>query len=133
MPLKPKPSLAAAAGAAAATPSVSVEDLFTTLARHTKDSDFPKAVKVADQSCRLSPPPILLRSAPIRSDLCLSFPFSVLAVVPGDEDALLCKVVGLIKSDDIDRAVRCIEGAQGLPLDLRYYKVIIIVSGFWVQ
>ncbi|KAG9132792.1 hypothetical protein Leryth_014055 [Lithospermum erythrorhizon] len=67
---------------AAAPPSVPVEDLFTSLNRHIQNEDFNQAVKLADQ---------------------------VLVAVPGDEDAMKCKVVALIKADNIDEAVEAIQ------------------------
>lgn len=34
-----------------------------------------------------------------------------------------CKVVALIKSDAIDKALSAIQAFKGLPIDLRFYKV----------
>ncbi|KAL7113420.1 hypothetical protein ACP275_04G059400 [Erythranthe tilingii] len=68
--------------AAAAAPAVAVEDLFTSLNRHIQRSEFDLAVKVSDQ---------------------------VLSILPGDEDAIRCKVVALIKNDSIDDALCAIE------------------------
>uniref|UniRef100_A0A0D9V8S4 Signal recognition particle subunit SRP72 n=1 Tax=Leersia perrieri TaxID=77586 RepID=A0A0D9V8S4_9ORYZ len=81
--------------AAAAAPPVAVEDLFTALNRHIDAGEFPQAVKVADQ---------------------------VLAVAPGDEDAVRCKVVAHIKSDATEKALAAIRAAERLPIDLSYYK-----------
>lgn len=50
--------------------------------------------------------------------------FAVLAIAPGDEDALRCKIVALIKSDGIDRALSTIQASQNIPIDLRFYKVL---------
>jgi hypothetical protein len=44
-------------------------------------------------------------------------------VAPGDEDAVRCKVVAHIKSDNTDRALAAIRAADRLPVDLSYYKV----------
>ncbi|TVU36231.1 hypothetical protein EJB05_18168 [Eragrostis curvula] len=88
------PPKSKAAAAAAAEP-VALEDLFSTLHRHIEAGDFPQAVKVADQ---------------------------VLKAAPGDEDAVRCKVVGHIKSDETDKALAAIRAAERLPIDLSYYK-----------
>ncbi|KAM0849683.1 hypothetical protein ACQ4PT_053579 [Festuca glaucescens] len=88
------PPKSKAAAAAAAEP-VSVEDLFSALHRHIEAGQFPQAVKVADQ---------------------------VLAVAPGDEDAVRCKVVAHIKSEKADKALAAIRAAERLPIDLSYYK-----------
>ncbi|XP_078440836.1 SRP72 RNA-binding domain-containing protein [Wolffia australiana] len=83
--------------AAAAPAAVPVEELFSTLQRHVKAMEFEKVAKVADQ---------------------------VLAASPGDEDALRCKIVALIKADSIDRALLCIntEAAKGSTADFGFYK-----------
>ncbi|KAL6616515.1 hypothetical protein ACP70R_038785 [Stipagrostis hirtigluma subsp. patula] len=88
------PPKSKAAAAAAAEP-VAVEDLFSALHRHIEAGDFSQAVKVADQ---------------------------VLKAAPGDEDAVRCKVVALIKSDETDKALAAIRAAERLPIDLSYYK-----------
>ncbi|KAG9446729.1 hypothetical protein H6P81_012857 [Aristolochia fimbriata] len=75
--------------------SVPLEDLFASLDRHLQNFDYDQVVKVADQ---------------------------VLSNAPGDEDALRCKVVALIKGDKIDRAVSIIQASERLPIDLRFYK-----------
>ncbi|WOL08802.1 signal recognition particle subunit SRP72-like [Canna indica] len=90
--VNPKPSPAAPPPAAQAVP---VEDLFSLLHRHAQNFEYEQAAKVADQ---------------------------VLAVVPGDEDALRCKIVALIKSDAIDKALSAIEVSRHLPVDLRFYE-----------
>ncbi|OEL36703.1 Signal recognition particle subunit SRP72 [Dichanthelium oligosanthes] len=89
------PPKSKAAAAAAAEP-VSVEDLFTSLHRHIQDGEFKQAVKVADQ---------------------------VLKAAPGDEDAVRCKVVAHIKSDEIDKALAAMRAAERLPIDLSYCKI----------
>ncbi|XP_058102156.1 uncharacterized protein LOC131246246 [Magnolia sinica] len=76
-------------------PSTSLEDLFSTLNGHIQKSEYDKAVKVSDQ---------------------------VLVIAPGDEDALRCKVVALIKSESIDQALSLIQACEGLSIDLRFYK-----------
>ncbi|CAA6664168.1 unnamed protein product [Spirodela intermedia] len=95
MPPKGKAKPAAPAAAAAA-PAVQVEDLFSALHRHIQAFEYKQAAKVADQ---------------------------VLEAVPGDEDALRCKVVALIKADAIDRALLSIpaDTTKGLQ-DLGFYK-----------
>ncbi|XP_044491004.1 signal recognition particle subunit SRP72 [Mangifera indica] len=76
-------------------PPPAIEDLFTSLNRHIERSEFEQAVKVADQ---------------------------VLSIAPGDEDAVRCKVVALIKADDIDGALSTIQSSQKLPIDFSYFK-----------
>ncbi|KAL0437227.1 UNVERIFIED_CONTAM: Signal recognition particle subunit SRP72 [Sesamum radiatum] len=71
------------AAAAAPAPAVAIEDLFTSLNRHIQRSEFDLAVKVSDQ---------------------------VLAIAPGDEDAIGCKIVALIKNDNIEEALSAIQG-----------------------
>lgn len=84
------------AAAAAVVPTVAIEDLFTSLNRHIQRSEFNLAVRVADQ---------------------------VLKIAPGDEDAIRCKVVALIKSDKIDDALSTIEVlSRKSPIDLAFYK-----------
>ncbi|KAI3748284.1 hypothetical protein L6452_11262 [Arctium lappa] len=79
-----------------ATPAVSVEDLFTTLYRHIQRSEYEQAVKVADQ---------------------------VLSVAPGDEDAIRCKIVSLIKADNIDGALSTIVAcSKKFPFDFDFFK-----------
>ncbi|KAI4336625.1 hypothetical protein L6164_015127 [Bauhinia variegata] len=79
---------------AASSPPL-VEDLFTALNRHIQRSDFEHAVKVADQ---------------------------ILSISPGDEDALRCKVVALIKADSIDDALSTIQASQTPPADFNFCK-----------
>ncbi|KAJ9540423.1 hypothetical protein OSB04_026929 [Centaurea solstitialis] len=79
-----------------ATAAVSVEDLFMTLDRHIQRSEYDRAVKVADQ---------------------------VLSVAPGDEDAIQCKIVALIKADNIDAALSTIVASSNkFPLDFGFFK-----------
>ncbi|KAJ0971066.1 hypothetical protein J5N97_019025 [Dioscorea zingiberensis] len=89
---KAKPKPSAPPTSAASIP---LEDLFSTLNRHIQSFQYDLAAKVADQ---------------------------ILAVSPGDEDAVRCKVVALIKSDAIDRAMAAINAFKGLPIDLKFYK-----------
>ncbi|KAJ4775657.1 Signal recognition particle subunit SRP72 [Rhynchospora pubera] len=81
--------------ASSSTQAPSLEDLFATLHRHVENNDLAKVVKVADQ---------------------------VLAIAPGDEDAIHCKVVALIRSEAIDKALNVIKAASSLPIDLSSYK-----------
>ncbi|XP_072989496.1 uncharacterized protein [Typha latifolia] len=89
---KEKPKLSPPPPASQSPP---LEDLFSALHRHAQSLEYDQAVKVADQ---------------------------VLAVAPADEDAVRCKVVALIKSDAIDKALAAIQAAEKLPIDLRFYK-----------
>lgn len=50
--------------------------------------------------------------------------FSVLSILPGDEDALHCKVVALIKRDHFDRALSVIEASKKSPVYFGFYKVL---------
>ncbi|KAI0491285.1 hypothetical protein KFK09_025545 [Dendrobium nobile] len=72
-----------------------LEDLFSALHRHSENSQYDQVVQVADQ---------------------------VLSVAPGDEDAIRCKIVALIKSDAIDKALSTILASESLPIDLKFYK-----------
>ncbi|PIN16016.1 Signal recognition particle, subunit Srp72 [Handroanthus impetiginosus] len=82
--------------AAAAAPAVSLEDLFTSLNRHIQQSEFDLAIKVSDQ---------------------------VLSIAPGDEDAIRCKVVALIKNDSIDDALSAIEEfSKKSAVDFSFFK-----------
>lgn len=76
-------------------PAASIEDLFTSLNRHIERAQYDQAVKVADQ---------------------------VLSIAPGDEDALRCKIVALIKADNVDDAFKVIQSSQKLPVDLNFAK-----------
>ncbi|KAK9117452.1 hypothetical protein Sjap_016399 [Stephania japonica] len=77
------------------SPAVPIEDLFASLNRHIQRSEYEEATKVADQ---------------------------VLAAAPGDEDALRCKIVALIKADDIDRALSAIQAAEKRSFDFSLFK-----------
>ncbi|OAY85679.1 Signal recognition particle subunit SRP72 [Ananas comosus] len=94
-PTQAKPSPPPSGGASFSASAVPLEDLFSALHRHAQSLEFDQAAKVADQ---------------------------VLAIAPGDEDAVRCKVVALIKSDAIDKALAAIADAGRLPIDLRFYK-----------
>uniref|UniRef100_A0A2P2IW15 Signal recognition particle subunit SRP72 n=2 Tax=Rhizophora mucronata TaxID=61149 RepID=A0A2P2IW15_RHIMU len=72
-----------------------IEDLFTNLSRHIRGSEFEQAVKVAEQ---------------------------VLSIAPGDEDALRCKVVALLKADRIEDALSAIQSAPKRPADFDFLK-----------
>ncbi|CAI0426091.1 unnamed protein product [Linum tenue] len=82
-------------------PPPAIEDLFTKLNSHiegsgdrnNEQSELKKAVRVADQ---------------------------VLAIAPGDEDALRCKVVALIKNDSYDEALSAIRSAKNLKFDFSF-------------
>ncbi|XP_055815021.1 uncharacterized protein LOC129884760 [Solanum dulcamara] len=79
-----------------AEPPVGIEDLFTSLNRHIQRSEYEQGVKVSDQ---------------------------ILAAVPGDEDAIRCKVVALIKADSIEEAQVAIqECSRKAPIDLSFFK-----------
>ncbi|KAL8191829.1 hypothetical protein R6Q57_028560 [Mikania cordata] len=81
---------------AAPVPEIAIEDLFTTLNRHVQRSEYEQAIKVANQ---------------------------VLSVAPGDEDAIRCKIVSLIKADNIDDALSTIVTlSKKYPIDVGFYK-----------
>ncbi|KAM3287702.1 signal recognition particle subunit SRP72 [Capsicum chacoense] len=87
--MAPKPK---AKATSATTAAISIEDLFTNLNRHIQRSEYEQAVKVSDQ---------------------------LLAAAPGDEDAIRCKVVALVKADCIDEALAAIKKAS---VDLSFFK-----------
>ncbi|CAK9136975.1 unnamed protein product [Ilex paraguariensis] len=81
----------------ASQPAIAIEDLFTALNRHIDRSEFDQAIKVADQ---------------------------VLAIAPGDEDAIRCKIVALVKDDKIDEALLAISAySRKFPNDFSFFKV----------
>ncbi|KAF6156889.1 hypothetical protein GIB67_000429 [Kingdonia uniflora] len=84
---KPKPSTTPQPSQ---PPIVTLEDLFTSLNRHIQRSEYQQAVKLADQ---------------------------VLKLAPRDEDALRCKIVGLIKADNLDEALSAIRALEKIPRD----------------
>lgn len=51
------------------------------------------------------------------------FVLAVLAIAPGDEDAIRCKVVALIKDDKIDEALSLIQSSQRPAVDFSFFKV----------
>lgn len=54
----------------------------------------------------------------------VNFWFLVLSIAPGDEDAIRCKVVALIKNDKIEDALSAIEVfSKKFAIDLAFYKV----------
>ncbi|KAK3014303.1 hypothetical protein RJ639_008874 [Escallonia herrerae] len=76
--------------------AVGIEDLFTSLDRHIQRSEYEQAVKVSDQ---------------------------ILSIAPGDEDAIRCKTVALIKGDSIDEALSFIrEASRKFPIDFSFLK-----------
>ncbi|KAM1633553.1 hypothetical protein ACFXTN_010595 [Malus domestica] len=83
------------AAASPQQPPPSLEDLFSSLNKHIEESEFENAVKVADQ---------------------------VLSINRGDEDALRCKVVALIKADDIDAALSTIRSSKSPPADFSFFE-----------
>ncbi|CAN0929276.1 Signal recognition particle subunit SRP72 [Linum grandiflorum] len=99
--MAPKPRDKAKPSPAASQPPPAIEDLFTKLNSHIEGSSDPnieqseleKAVRVADQ---------------------------VLSIAPGDEDAIRCKVVALIKNDSYDNALSAIRSASKLQLDFSF-------------
>ncbi|KAJ0039074.1 hypothetical protein Pint_23645 [Pistacia integerrima] len=95
---KPKP--------APSQPPPAIEDLFTSLNRHIERSKFKQSVKVERS---------YLEQAVKVAD-------QVLSIAPGDEDAMRCKVVALIRADDIAGAVSTIQSSQKLPIDFSYFK-----------
>ncbi|KAK6776265.1 hypothetical protein RDI58_027266 [Solanum bulbocastanum] len=93
--MAPKPKEKAKASAVA-TPAISIEDLFTSLNRHIQRSEYEQAVKVSDQ---------------------------ILAAAPGDEDAIRCKVVALVKADSIEEALVTIKDCSKKgSVDLSFFK-----------
>lgn len=117
---KPKPSHSPS------QPPPPIEDLFASLSKHIDRSDFEQAVKVTDQG------PFL---GFITFSEFLNFNFwffdffffgglfAVLRVAPGDEDAIRCKVVALIKADRIDDALSTIQSTKKVPIDFTFFKV----------
>ncbi|KAJ0095508.1 hypothetical protein Patl1_16852 [Pistacia atlantica] len=95
---KPKP--------APSQPPPAIEDLFTSLSRHIERSKFKQSVEVERS---------YLEQAVKVAD-------QVLLIVPGDEDAMRCKVVALIRVGDIDGALSTIQSSQKLPIDFSYFK-----------
>lgn len=53
--------------------------------------------------------------------------FAVLSTNPSDEDAMRCKVVALIKADNIDDALSTIQSSQKFTCDFNYLKVFNVV------
>ncbi|XP_021842223.2 uncharacterized protein [Spinacia oleracea] len=76
-------------------PTISIEDLFTSLNKFIGKKEYAQVVKVAEQ---------------------------VLSTAPGDEDALRCKIVALINTDNIDGAIAVIQSSHKLPIDLSFLK-----------
>lgn len=67
---------------------------------------------------------------------CLFVHFSlieVLAAAPGDEDAIRCKIVALIKDDSVDEALASIQdSSKKTSIDFTFFKVIIITFFFFL-
>ncbi|KAL5057779.1 hypothetical protein RYX36_029383, partial [Vicia faba] len=75
------------------------KDLFITLNKHIQASVFTNAVKLIDQ---------------------------ILIIAPGDEDALRCKVVTLIKDDRFDDVVSAIPSSKTLLEDFHFLKAFYL-------
>lgn len=57
----------------------------------------------------------------------------MLSVSPGDEDALRCKIVALIKKDKIDDALATIqESSRKFPVDFRFFKVFYYTDSVYL-
>ena len=110
-------------------PVVSIEDLFTSLNRHIERVEYEQAVKVSDQGLPFFPFHFMFLSY-FLSQLLTYFPivFAVLAISPGDEDAVQCKIVALIRADNIDDALKAIDSFKKLPIDLNFFKVWKFIS-----
>ncbi|KAJ4834214.1 hypothetical protein Tsubulata_028868 [Turnera subulata] len=93
--MAPKPKDRGKTAASPSQPPPPIEDLFTNLNRHIQANEYNQAVKVADQ---------------------------VLSVAPNDEDALRCKVVALIKNDNIEKALSTVASAAILLPDFAHLK-----------
>ncbi|XP_022725659.1 signal recognition particle subunit SRP72-like [Durio zibethinus] len=93
--MAPKPKEKPKGAPSPLQPPPPIEDLFTSLDRHIQRSEFTQAVKVANQ---------------------------VLSVATGDEDAIRCKVVALIKGDKIEEALSTIQSVQKVSFDFSFYK-----------
>ncbi|XP_010044754.2 signal recognition particle subunit SRP72 [Eucalyptus grandis] len=93
--MAPKPKNNPKPSPSPSQPPPPIEDLFASLNKHIQRSEYKQAVKVADQ---------------------------VLGIAPGDEDAIRCKVVALIKSDSIENALTTIQSAKNLPIDFSFFK-----------
>ena len=122
---KPKP-----APPPPAAQSPPIEDLFSNLNRHVQNFEYDQAAKVADQGLisnfLFDGSNLVVRFLDL--GFCWTFFYwilPVLAIAPGDEDAVRCKVVALIKSDAIDKALAAIQRFDTLPIELNFYKVFI--------
>lgn len=93
--MTPKPKDKPKTASLQSLPPPAIDDLFASLNRHIQRSEFEEAAKVADQ---------------------------VLLIAPGDEDAIRCKVVALIKVENIDDALSTINSTQSAPVDLNFHK-----------
>lgn len=61
-------------------------------------------------------------------DVLNIFILPVLSIAPGDEDAIRCKVVALIKADSIDDALSTIQSSQKILTDFSFFKVSILIA-----
>jgi signal recognition particle subunit SRP72 len=93
--MAPKPKDKPKPSPSPSQPPPSIEDLFSSLSKHIQRSDFAQAAKLSDQ---------------------------VLAIAPGDEDAIRCKVVALIKDDKIEDALSTIQSSKNVPIDFNFLK-----------
>ncbi|GLJ44232.1 hypothetical protein SUGI_0923960 [Cryptomeria japonica] len=93
---KPKPKInAQAAVSQPDQPTISIEELFTSLEKASKGNDYKQIIKIADE---------------------------ILGAAPADQDALHCKVVALIQSDRVDEALALIHASSHFPIDLTFHK-----------
>lgn len=118
---KPKPS-------PSSQPPPPIEDQFTSLNRHIQRSEFSQAVKVADQSQSSFIEHFVAFLFTSQTSLVFPSCYShllnyliVLSIAPGDDDALRCKIVALIKDDRIDNALSAIQSSQ--TADFSFFKV----------
>lgn len=93
--MAPKPKDKPKPSPSPSQPPPPIEDLFASLNKHIQRSDFEQAVKVADQ---------------------------VLSVAPGDDDAIRCKVVALVKADRFDDAISTIQTSKKVLTDFSFFK-----------
>lgn len=129
--------------AAAAAPAFPIEDLFTSLNRHIQRSELHLVVRVSDQGAWSQFTGFWCLSCFIREFVCIESRYRflifvlnfvdvlgvlVLAIAPGDEDAIRCKVVALILDDKIDDALLAIGVlAKKSPVDLSFFKVLLMI------
>lgn len=133
--MAPKPKEKTKPSPAPSQPPPPIEDLFASLNKHIQRSEFQQAVKVADQgrnsfshaSSRLHPfslPNFSFNLFLVNDPFFvffLLFRCAVLSIAPGDEDAIRCKVVALIKDDNMNEALSTIN--QKPSVDFSFFKV----------